>query len=291
LVDPFPGAGLALEEEVWASFTGLLSAAGEADIVALVSEEVLLETGTPPVFSSSELSELLSEEELELSELEDSGSGVLTAFFRTFASAFLVASASESDESEESEESESELELELELDELLELESEPESESELDSDEDSALETLAFFVLGASSSDSESELDSEELLDSALRLTPAGFLAAGAGVGAAASSSSSSASLSELEEEDDGDAERALGASPMLTSESLESLSLSLLPLSELLLEPLEILSHVWKSSTKDGAFLASVLALPFFFSSSAKAVLVAEKPFLERKDATAASN
>jgi hypothetical protein len=271
----------------------LLSAAGEADIVALVSEEELLETGTPPVFSSSELSELLSEEELELLELEDSGSGVLTAFFRTFASAFLAASASESEELEESEESESELELELELelDELLELESESESESELDSDEDSALETLAFFVLGASSSDSESELDSDELLDSALRLTPAGFLVEGAGVGAAVSSSSSSASLSELEEEeeDDGDAERALGASPMLTSESLESLSL--LSLSELLFEPLEVLSQVWKSSTKDGAFLASALALPFFFSSSAKAVLVAEKPFLERKDATAASN
>jgi hypothetical protein len=156
------------------------------------------------------------------------------------------------------------------------------------------LETLAFFVLGASSSESDSELDSEEeLLDSALRFTPVGFLAAGAGVGAAASSSSS-ASLSELEEEEeeDGDADRALGASPMLTSESLVSLSLSL-PESELLSLSafLEILSHVWKSSTKDGAFLASALALPFFFSSSANAVLVAEKPFLERKEATAASN
>jgi hypothetical protein len=275
----------------------LLSAAGEADIVALVSEEELLETRTPPVFSSSELSELSSEDELELLELEESGSGVFVAFFRTLASAFLVASPSES-ESEESEESDSESELELE--ELLELESESEEESELElePDEDSALETLAFFVLGASSSDSESELESEELLDSALRFTPVGFLAGGAGVGAAESSSSSSASLSELDEaeEEEGDEERDLGASPMLTSESLASLSLSLLEseslsLSELLLEPPEVLSRVWKSSTREGAFLTSALVLPFFFSSAAKAVLVAEKPLLERKDATAPSN
>jgi hypothetical protein len=127
-----------------------------------------------------------------------------------------------------------------------------------------------------------------------------GFLATGAGVGAgvgaAASSSSSSASLSALEEEEDGDEERTLGASPMLMSESLESLSLSLsLSLSDpellSLWEPLEVLSQAWNSSINDGAFLASASALPFFFSSSANAVLVAENPFLDRNVATAPSN
>lgn len=166
---------------------------GEAETVALVSEEDPCLTETPPAFSSSELS---SDEE---SESEDSGRDFLVACLRALESAFFAGFSSESEDSE-SEDSESE-------DEEAE-----ESEEESDSEE---LSFLAFLVLWLSFSDSESESESEleseddELLDSAFRFTPVDFFAAGAGTGAASSSSSSSASLSELEDDEDGEAARA----------------------------------------------------------------------------------
>lgn len=295
--EPFPGTGLALDEESRTLWKALLSTAespGEAATVALESDEV--ETVTPPASSSSELS---SDEELDELESEDSGRGVFFACLRALASSFLTDSFSDP-ESEESE-SEPESELESESEESLEseLESEDEAdESDSDSEDDSSfLVVLAFLALGASLSEPESELESDDdsSLDSALRFTPADFLAAGAGVGAASSSSSSSASLSELEEEE-GEEERAfwsftaLGASSISTSESLESLSdselesaLLSLSLSELELEE-PFFSQAWKISSKDGAFFASALLMAFFNSFS-KAVLVVLKPLLDRKE------
>jgi hypothetical protein len=258
----------------------LFTATGEADRVALVSDS-LRATETPPVFSSSELSELSEDEE---PELLDSGRGVFFASFRAFESAFLAVSFSDPEDSESESESEESLEL-LELLEPEESEESEESESEEeDSDEeesDSVLETLAFLDLGASSSEeSESELESEDdsLLDSALRFTPVCFFTAGEGMGAASSSLSSSASLSELEleeEDEEGEDARAalvsfLGASSISTSESLASLSeLELLSLSESLLSLSELeesldsfaadfFSHDWKMSRRDGALFTS---------------------------------
>jgi hypothetical protein len=290
--EPFAGTGLALDEESRTlSKALLLTAEGEAAMVALESEEV--ETVTPPASSSSELS---SDEELDELESEDSGRGVFFACLRALASCFLAGSFSDS-ESEPESESESESLESLES----ELESEDEEdESDSDSDSDSSfLVVLAFLALGASLSESEPELESEDdsSLDSALRFTPADFLAAGAGVEAASSSSSSSASLSEEEEDDDeGEGERAfwsftaLGASSISTSESLESLSeselesaLLSLSLSELELEE-SLFSQARKISSKDGAFFASVLPI-VFFNSFSNAVLVVTKPLPDRKE------
>lgn len=305
--EPCPGAGLALEEELCTAFTGLFVAAGEAEMVPLVSESTRA-TETPPDFSLSELSsddesELL--EESELLDVEEGGSGVFLASFRAFLSVFLTLSSSESEESDEADSEESSELLELEESES---EDDDSDESEPSLDEDSALETLAFLALGASSEESESEpepeSEDEELLDSAFRFTLVGFFAAGAGMGAASSSSSSSASLSELEEEEaeeeEGDDSRAallsfLGASSILTSESLASLSeleLEVLSLSELELdEALEAgsFSQDWKTSTRDGAFLTFVGVLPVLFRSFVKAALAPENPLSERNVETAA--
>lgn len=317
---PGPGPGLALEEELCVACTGLFVATGDAEIVALVSESTRA-TETPPALSLSELSSELSsdEEEVELLESEEGGSGVFLACFRAFESAFWPDSFSESDKSE-SEDSESDESLELlELDEV-DSDDEESDESESDFDEGLTLDILAFLALGASSDESESELDSEdeELLDSAFRFTPVSFFAAGAGVGAARSSSSSSASLSELEdgedeeEDDDDDARDALtsffGASFISTSESLSSLSeleleLELLSLSDSLLED-ELLgleeegaleagffSHDWKSSSKDGTFFTFAGVLPARLRSFSKAAPAPENPLSERKVETAASS
>lgn len=298
-------------------------ATGDAEIVALVSESTR-ETETPPVLSLSELSSELSsdEEELELLESEEGGSGVFFACFKAFESAFLVIFFSESEEPEEPEELDDSESESLELLELLEVdESDSDDEESDESESDLAgaltLETLAFLALGASSDESESELDSEdeELLDSAFRFTPVTVFAAGAGVGAASSSSSSSASLSELEEEvddeeEDGDDARDafvsfLGASFISTSESLSALSeLELLSLSDSLLELDELLelgegealvtgffSHDWNSSSREGAFFTAVGALPALLSSFSKAALAPENPWSERNLETAASS
>lgn len=263
--------------------------------------------------SDEESLELESEDEsLELE--SDSGSGVLVAAFNAFLSAFFGESFSDSEESDE--ESDDELSL------LSESESDEESSDE-DSDEVSlALESFAFFVLRASSSDSDDDAD-DESLDSAFRFTPVTGLEAGAGVGATSSSSSSSASLSELdeekeeeEEEEDEDEEEeeeeeledffaVFGASPISTSESLDSsellslslLSLSLLSLSlELLGElgladrftfvPFFWLSQVWKISSSDGTFVGSGwdLVAAFLDCSLARASLVLSKPNSRRK-------
>lgn len=316
---PFPGAGLALEEVV--TVAGACLAGSSPEMVALVSEDVPLEILTPPACSSELPSELSSDELDELDELEseeDSGSGVLVAFFRAFESAFLEVSFSDSEELESDPELLSELELELELElaleaelellALLELE-ESESESEESELEESELEEseleefeleedledfstfLAFLALGASLSELESEEDS--LLDSALRFKLAGFLVTGAGA-AGASSSSSSASLSELdeaededeeEEEEEGEEARLDFSSCISTSESL-SLSLSL----EEDIFLLEALSQLWNNSCREGAFFASD-DLPAFFNSFSKAVLELEKPLSERNVATAESS
>ena len=243
-------------------------------MVALVSEESF-ETATPPVFSSSELSELLSESESELLELEASDEEVVADFFSSFAPDFWVTfSSSESDESEDSE-------LELES-----LDSESDDDSELLLEDDSAFETLTFFVFGGSLSDSESELESEEeLLDSALRFSPFDALAAGAGDAETAFvwlSLSSSASLSELEDEDEEEEEAEEEEDEEEDDDVLASLSLSLslLSLSELLSEPLEVFPQAWKTSIKDGAAFFSTFEHPFFFNSSVKVALVDENPF-----------
>ena len=287
-------------------------------MVALVSEDVPLEILTPPACSSELPSELSSDELDELDELEseeDSGSGVLVAFFRALESAFLEVSFSDSEESESDPELLSELELELELElaleaelellallELEESESEPESDSEESELEESELEEfeleedlegsstfLAFLALGASLSELESEEDS--LLDSALRFKLAGFLVTGAGAAGASSSFSSSASLSELDEAEDEDEEeegeeaRLAFSSCISTSESL-SLSLSVEEDSFLS----ETLSQLWNNSCREGAFFASA-DLPAFFRSFSKAVLALEKPLSERNVATAESS
>ena len=138
---PFPGAGLALEEVV--TVAGACLAGSSPEMVALVSEDVPLEILTPPACSSELPSELSSDELDELDELEseeDSGSGVLVAFFRAFESAFLEVSFSDSEESESDPELLSELELELELELALEAE----------------LELLALLELEESESESES---------------------------------------------------------------------------------------------------------------------------------------
>jgi len=125
--EPCPGAGLALEEELFAPSTGLFVATGEAERVALVSESTRA-TETPPALSLSELSSELSsdEEELELLESEG-GRGVFFACFRDLESAFRADFLSESESESESEDSE--FEESLELLELLELdESDPEDE-------------------------------------------------------------------------------------------------------------------------------------------------------------------
>lgn len=111
--------------------------ADEAETVALDAEDDRLSTGTPPAFSSSELS---SDEELE--EPEEAGRGVLVACFRAFLSAFLADFSSES----EDEESEDEDEDEEEDDEEDEDESESEDE-ESDESEEEELCFLTFFVL------------------------------------------------------------------------------------------------------------------------------------------------
>lgn len=325
---PFPGAGLALEEVVMVA--GACLAGSSPEMVALVSEDVPLEILTPPACSSELPSELSSDELDELDELEseeDSGSGVLVAFFRAFESAFLEVSFSDSEESESDPELLSELELELELElaleaelellallELEESESESESEPEPDSEEseleeseleESELEEfeleedledfstfLAFLALGASLSELESEEDS--LLDSALRFKLAGFLVTGAGA-AGASSSSSSASLSELDEaedEDEEEEEEEEGEEARLDFSSCistsESLSLSLSLEEDIFL--LEALSQLWNNSCREGAFFASD-DLPAFFNSFSKAVLELEKPLSERNVATAESS
>lgn len=308
---------------------GACLAGSSPEMVALVSEDVPLEILTPPACSSELPSELSSDELDELDELEseeDSGSGVLVAFFRAFESAFLEVSFSDSEESESDPELLSELELELELElaleaelellallELEESESESESEPEPDSEEseleeseleESELEEfeleedledfstfLAFLALGASLSELESEEDS--LLDSALRFKLAGFLVTGAGA-AGASSSSSSASLSELDEAEDEDEEEEEeeGEEARLDFSSCistsESLSLSLSLEEDFFL--LEALSQLWNNSCREGAFFASD-DLPAFFNSFSKAVLELEKPLSERNVATAESS
>lgn len=281
--------------------------------------------------SSSEESSLDDEESDEESlELEsDAGKGVLTAVFRAFLSAFLAGLFSEDEESEESEsgseseeseESESESEesdeegsLLFSDDSLSELPDSDEEESEDSEDEESFLvdSILAFLALGASFSDSEElESDSEEL-DSALRFTPVDLRPA------AGALSSSSASLSELEEEDEEDEEDEEEeeeeeeedderedfldcASPISTSESLDSSELLSLPLS---LEELELeleleledssdfLVQFWKTSSKDGAFFELVWEIDLSACSLAKTLLVLSKPFSDKNVAIEATN
>ena len=329
----FPGAGLALDE------LGSCSTSSVALLVGFGASEselwrvvLLLSEGTVALLSffflglsSSEESSLEGdelEESLESLELEsDGGNGVLLAVLRAFLSAFLpVSFPDEEDELEE------ESSLSLSEDPLSE---ESDSDESEESDEDSLVleseDSFAFLDWGASSPESESESDSDsEELDSAFRFTPVD-LAAGAALGAASASSSSSASLSELEEaleeeleedeeeEEDDDREDfldCLGASPISTSESLDSSELLLLPLS-LSLEELEeedeeaglaaffplvpfvSPSHFWKSSSKDGAFFESVseVAIDLLVCSLAKALLVLSKPCSDRKEATEAIN
>lgn len=261
-----------------------------------------------PEDSSSE--DESDDESLELE--SDSGRGVLVAAFKAFLSSFFAESFSDSEDSDEESEEESELESELdsdELDSLLSLSEESESDEESDesddSDEDfSALDSFAFLAFGASFSDEDSESDDEELV-SAFRFTPVACLAAGAGVGADSSSSSSSASLSELdddeedeeeeEEEELGDFFDAFGASPISTSESLDSELLLLSSLS-LLLDELGLadrrafvpfwLSHVSKSWTSDGTLDGSGwdLVAAFPDCSFARASRVLSKPYSCKK-------
>ena len=131
------------------------------------------------------------------------------------------------------------------------------------------------------------------------------------------SSSSSSASLSELEEDEDEEEEEEeddeeeegddaredfFGASPISTSESLDSselLSLSLEELEEEELaaffasDPFVSRSHFWNSSSREGAFFesASELAIDFADFSLANSLLVLSKSCSDKNDAIEAIN
>lgn len=323
LAELFPVTGLAFDDEVSRAFSmallaGFCSSESEFWRVSedfddsedlssffLLSEDSLSEE------SSSE-DEEPDEESLELE--PDSGKGVLIAVFRVFLSAFLAELFSEDEESEElesdeSDESESVLESESEESEESESESEPESESDESEEEEEELLSLsddeeseesedssfAFLALGASFSDSEELESNSEELDSALRFMPVDLGPA------AGTSSSSSASLSELEEEEEGEEdderEDCLDcASPISTSESLDSSELLSLSLEELELEleledSSDFLVQLWKSSSKDGAFSESVWAIDLSACSFARALLVLSKPFSDRNVAIEAIN